>query len=356
MTRDLTAQVSHTFGSAFMVDAAFDVSAGRTAALLGPNGAGKSTVVAVLAGIEPLNAGLIKLGDRVLDEPDSGVFVPPADRRIGVVFQEALLFRHMDVQQNIEFGPKSLKRNSDQSRRLIELWIDRLDLDHLRSRRPAELSGGETQRVAIARTMVTEPDLLILDEPLAAIDASARPRIRRILARSLHEFGGPAIVITHDPAEAFLLADDIFIIEDGRITQSGSPEDIRMKPATRYAADLAGVNMTTGTAAGGSVVVGNHTLHISDSHVTGEVVITIRPQAISLHRHKPEGSARNSWQTTVRRVESHGEIVRVATGGPLELTAEVTTSGASDVGVAVGETVWASIKATEIDVVESSGR
>lgn len=356
MTRDLTAQVSHTFESGFTVDAAFDVPAGRTAALLGPNGAGKSTVVSVIAGIAPLKAGFITLGDRVLDEPDSGVFVPPADRRIGVVFQDALLFQHMDVQQNIEFGPKSVKRDPDQSRRLIELWIDRLDLDSLRKRRPSELSGGETQRVAIARTLVTEPELLILDEPLAAIDASARPRIRRILADFLDGFGGPAIVITHDPAEAFLLADDVLIIEDGRMTQCGSPEDIRMKPATRYAADLAGVNMMIGTAAGGTVVVGNHTLHIADSHVTGEVVITVRPQAISLHRHKPEGSARNSWQTTVRRVETHGEIVRVATGGPLELTAEVTTSGASDVGVAVGEPVWASIKATEIDVVPTGGR
>jgi molybdate transport system ATP-binding protein len=302
-----------------------------------------------------LDGGFVKLGDRTLDDPASNVFVPSPERRIGVVFQDSLLFPHLDVRRNIEFGPRSQKRDPDRTRGLVDLWIDRLDLGSLQNRRPSEHSGGEVQRVAIARTMVTEPDLLMLDEPLAAIDASARPSMRRILADFLEDFDGPAIVITHDPAEAFLLANDVIIIESGQVTQAGSPDEIRMRPATPYAADLAGVNLVVGTAAGGTVAVGSQTLHIADSHVTGEVVATIHPRAISLHRHKPEGSAMNSWQTTAHRLERRGDTVRVATGDPLELIAEVTIEGASAIGLVENSIVWVSIKATEIDVRSAAG-
>lgn len=350
MTRDLKAHISLNRDSGFTVDVALDVPAGHTVALLGPNGAGKSTVVSALCGIEPLDAGFIQLGSQILDDPDAGVFVPSAARGVGVVFQNALLFPHMDVANNIEFGPKVLKRDPERTRALAAEWTERLDLGELQGRRPSELSGGEVQRVAIARTIVSEPDVLILDEPLASIDASARPAIRRVLVDFLQEFAGPAILITHDPTEAFLLADQVVIIEEGFVTHSGSPEEIRMRPTTPYAADLAGVNLVVGTATDGDVVVAAHTLHIADRHLSGEVVATIHPRAIALHRSRPEGSARNTWQTTVDRIESQDGTVRVATGAPLELIAEVTTEGADATGLAVGSAVWVSIKATEINV------
>lgn len=347
---DLVAHFSLRRDSGFTVDAVIDVVAGNTTALLGPNGAGKSTVVSAIAGLDAIDSGIIKLGDRVLDDPGSDIFVEPSDRRVGVVFQNALLFPHMSVAHNIEFGLKSLKREPERSSAVLDAWTERLDLRPLLDRRTRELSGGEIQRVAIARTMVTEPDLLILDEPLAAIDASARPAIRRLLSDFLVEFEGPAIVITHDPAEAFLLADEVVIIEDGHITQSGSPDDIRLQPATSYAADLAGVNLVVGVASDGKVVVGGHTLQIADSHLTGEVVATIHPRAISLHRNRPEGSQRNVWLTRVKRLERQGDTVRIATGSPLELIAEVTTDGARATGLALDAEVWVAVKATEIQV------
>ncbi len=347
---DLTSSIAVSYPSGFRVDARIDVEAGATTALLGPNGAGKSTIVAALAGLKPLEDGFIRLGARVLDDPAAGVFVPAEDRRVGVMFQDTLLFPRMTVRQNIEFGPRSLRMEATRAQRVVATWIERLDLGSLVDRYPHQLSGGASQRVAIARTMAIEPDMLVLDEPLAAIDISTRARIRRDLAAFLDAFEGPAVVITHDPAGAFLLADDIIILEDGRVTHAGTPDDLRMRPRTSYAADLAGVNLVIGSATAGAVDVGAITIWIPDTSVSGEVVATIHPRAIALHRERPEGSARNVWKTQVRGVEDHGDTVRVATGLPLELTAEVTSSGAAAIGVAPGAPLWVSIKATEISV------
>ncbi len=345
---DLAAHIVVRHPTGFEVDAAIDVAAGGTTALLGPNGAGKSTIVTALGGLQPLTSGFVKLGDRVLEDVSSGVFVRPEDRRIGIVFQHALLFRHLNVLQNIEFGPKSLKRDRNQTREVVEEWIERLELESLTDRKPSQLSGGEIQRVAIARTMATEPELLILDEPLAAIDASARPHVRRLISDFLATFDGPAIVITHDPTEAFLLSESVTILENGVVTDAGPVDAVRLTPKSAYAADLAGVNFVTGQAANGIVTAGAHDIHIADSELVGGVVVTIHPRSISLHTTRPEGSARNVWATTVERIEATRDKVRVLTGDPLQLTAEVTTAGAEAVGLAVGEPIWISIKATEI--------
>lgn len=347
---DLNAHVVVRRESGFTVDVVLRVPAGGTTALLGPNGAGKSTIVSALAGLTPLDDGFIEIGGQRLDDPAGDVFVAASERGIGVVFQQPLLFPRMTVRQNIEFGPKSLNRPPDRTRRVVAEWMDRLELTSLANSRPDKLSGGEAQRVAIARTMAREPEVLILDEPLTAIDASARPRIRRDLGRFLESFEGPSIVITHDPAGAFLLADDVVIIEAGRVTHAGDRDEIRMRPATPYAADLAGVNLVVGEAHGGVVTVGSHQVHIADIGLVGEVVATIHPHAISLHRQQPEGSPRNTWRTVVRDMEDRGDTLRVATGDPLELIAEVTAGGAKATGLEIGSEIWVSIKATEISV------
>jgi molybdate transport system ATP-binding protein len=204
--------------------------------------------------------------------------------------------------------------------------------------------------VALARTLATEPDLLLLDEPLTALDVTTRSEVRAILAEHLRAFEGPRLVISHDPAEAFLLADDIHILEGGQVTQSGPPEDIRLRPRTRYAADLGGTNLVRGRAREGNIDTGGHVLHIADRELEGPVLATLPPAAISVHLARPEGSFRNSWRTTIVRLERIGPRVRLLTGAPLSVTVEVTTEAHDELSLTPGSDIWLALKATEIVV------
>ena len=340
--------------SGFVLDLSLTIPAGRTVALLGPNGAGKSTAVAALAGLLPLDDGRIVLGDRVLDEPTGDRFVAPEHRRIGVVFQDYVLFPHMTVIRNVAFGLETRGAPRSSAERQAEVWLDRLGLLGLARRRPADLSGGQAQRVALVRALITQPELLLLDEPLAALDVTTRTRLRRTLAEHLGAFAGPKLLITHDPTEAFLLADEIHVLEGGSVTQVGSSDDIRLRPRTRYAADLAGANLLTGTAAAGVVTVEGHGLRIADTGIEGPVLATIHPRAIAVHRQEPEGSPRNSWPTSVTLIEELGERVRLNVGDPLALTVEVTPDALHALELETGTPVWISIKATEIGI-EAAG-
>ncbi len=332
----------------FELELPLEIAEGRTVALLGPNGAGKSTAVAALAGLLPLERGSVRLGGRTLDDPGNGVFVPPEERNIGVVFQDYLLFPHMTVAANIAFGlgGRGLSRSEIEAR--VGTWAEKLGIAELCARRPADLSGGQAQRVALARALVTEPALLLLDEPLAALDTTTRTRLRRALVDHLAEFAGPRLLITHDPTEAFLLADEIHLVENGRLTQRGTAEDIRLRPRTRYAADLVGSNLLEGEAARGVVRVGRGVLAVAGPVIDGRVLLSVHPRAVALHLSRPEGSPRNAWGTTVIRVEDHGDRVRVGLGDPLPLVAEVTPAAVSELALVPGREVWASIKATEI--------
>ena len=349
MTAGLDARVV-VARAAFTLDVRLAIEPGETVALLGPNGAGKSTVVHAIAGLVPLDAGRIALGETVLDEPSAGIFVAPERREIGVVFQDYVLFPHLGVADNVAFGLRSRGLSRPAARARAEEWLDRLGLAGLGRRRPGDLSGGQAQRVALARALATEPDALLLDEPLAALDATTRVELRRVLADHLAGFAGPRLLITHDPTEAFLLADRIEVIEDGAVTQAGAADDIRLRPRTRYAADLAGANLVRGTASGGVVAVDGHSLAVADTAISGTVLATIHPRAIAVHRRRPEGSPRNTWETTVTRVEHYGDRVRLQTGPPLPLTAEITPGAERSLDLAPGARVWLSIKATEIGV------
>ncbi len=197
---------------------------------------------------------------------------------------------------------------------------------------------------------MTEPDLLLLDEPLAALDVTTRVRLRRDLSRHLQDFAGPQLLITHEPTEAFLLADEIHVVEDGKVSQVGTADDIRLRPRTPYVADLAGSNLLAGTASGGFVATGDRRLRVAEIGLEGAVLAAIHPRAISIHLREPEGSPRNTWQTTVDLIEVLGERVRLNVGEPLPLTVEVTPEALSALGLEVGSEVWVSIKATEIRV------
>ena len=334
----------------FDLELSLSIPGGETVALLGPNGAGKSTAVAALAGLLPIDSGRITLDGVTFDDPQSGSFVPPNRRQVGVLFQDGLLFPHLNVLENVAFGLRSRGVATGTAQSRAKDWLNRLGLEGLERRRPGQLSGGEAQRVALARALVIEPRLLLLDEPLSALDVTTRVQLRRTLAEHLEDFSGPRLLITHDPTEAFLLADEIHVIEGGVVSQVGSAEDIRLRPRTRYAADLAGSNLVPGVAAQASVDTGTHTIQIADAEIEGEVLLLIRPTAIALYLNEPEGSPRNTWLTKVDLIEDLGDRTRVLTGPPLPLAAEVTSVAARSLGLVPGRDIWLSIKATEIDV------
>ncbi|MGH1502314.1 MAG: sulfate/molybdate ABC transporter ATP-binding protein [Acidimicrobiales bacterium] len=349
----LDARLVVEHGDGFRLDLALDLEPGVTTALLGPNGAGKSTTVRALAGLRGLDAGHIQLGDRVLDDPENGVFVPPHRRRIGVVFQQHQLFDHLDVVDNVAFGPASLGLGRRAARSVADDWIERFGLRPLAGRRPAELSGGQAQQVALARTLAADPEAVLLDEPLAALDVATRARFRRLLADHLGDVGGPRVLITHDPTDAFLLADHLVVIEDGRVRQQGTGDEIRRHPTTPYVAALAGRNLVPGTVRDGQLQLDaepTFSLQVAGSATSGRVLATIHPNAVALHARAPEGSPRNVWRTRIAASEPLGDTVRVSLEGPLPLGVDVTVESHERLGLGVGMEVWASVKATEIMV------
>lgn len=336
----------------FELDMTLDLEPGTTTAVVGPNGSGKTTAVEVLAGLQALDAGVVRLDGRVLDDPAQGRFVPPEQRNIGVVFQDHLLFDHFDAQANVAFGLVARgvpKRTAvARARHLLEV----VGLADVADLAPQDLSGGQAQRVALARALAIEPDLLLLDEPLAAVDVATRAQLRRVIGEHLHRFAGPRLMITHDPTDALVLAERIVVLEHGRITQDGSPEDIRQHPATPYVAALAGVNLLVGDNRDGEInlVDHGHVLQTSDTHTVGPVLVTIHPTAVALHSTQPHGSPRNVWETVVGVVEPLGETVRVTLGDPLGISVDVTPAAAAGMALRPGSAVWASVKATEVVV------
>jgi len=349
MTTGLDAHLAVSPGEAFTLDIELHISPGGTAALLGPNGAGKSTAVAAIAGILPLDAGHVRLDGVVLDDPANGRFVPVERRRLGIVFQDYVLFPHLSALDNVAFGLWGRGIDRATARREAGRWLERFDLAPLADRRPRDLSGGQAQRVALARALAVDPSLLLLDEPLAALDVTTRGQLRRVLAEHLDVYPGPRLLITHDPAEAFLLADTIYVIEQGRITQAGTADDIRRRPVTPYAADLAGINLMAGVATDGSLTLDNgHAVAVADRSAHGPTLATVHPRAIALYAAEPHGSPRNAWPTVITVLEPLGDRVRVQLGPPVPLTAEITPAAAAALHLAPGSRVWIAIKASEI--------
>lgn len=310
------------------------IADGETLALVGPNGAGKSTVVGVIA-------GLIAPDDsRVLMDGIDMTHRPPNERGLGVVFQDGLLFPHMSVRENISFGADGSE---------IDQLMSDLALEHLAGRLPIEISGGEAQRVALARALASQPRALILDEPSSALDVGARVEMRRYLASALTRFTGPCLLVTHDPTEAFVLADRVAVLEQGAVVQQGRVSEIRQHPRTDYVANLVGTNLLEGVADGHTVKIGDQTLTTATSS-RGDVLMAIHPRIVGINTAPPSSTARNVWEAVIEHVEDLGDRARIALGPPLPLTAEVTSSAVGSNQLTPGKTVWVSVKATEIEV------
>jgi len=336
----------------FTLDVELEVAPGETVAIVGPNGAGKTTLLRALAGLRALTAGRIELDGVVLDEPATGTYLPPERRPVGVVFQDHLLFPHLDARDNVAFGLRTRGQGRVGARRQADEWLGRVGLTDRASARPRELSGGQAQRVALARALAPSPTLLLLDEPLAALDATTRNEVRRQLRHHLTTFPGVRLVVTHDPVDAAVLADRIVVLDAGRVAQTGTPAEITARPRTRWVAELSGVNLFAGDAStGGRVALeGGSTLIAADQADPGPVFAVVHPRAVSLHRTRPEGSARNAWPGRVRAVESFGDRLRVRVEANPPVVAEVTAAAVADMGLVEGADVWIAVKATEIDV------
>ncbi|GAA2804154.1 ABC transporter ATP-binding protein [Kitasatospora paracochleata] len=333
--------------AAFSLDLPLDAAPGEVVALLGPNGAGKSTALRALAGLLPLTDGHLRLDGAMLEDPAAGVHTPAEQRPVGVVFQDYLLFPHLSALDNVAFGLRCRGHRRREARALALPWLERMGLAEHAAARPGSLSGGQAQRVALARALAVRPRLLLLDEPLAALDARTRLDVRAQLRRHLAEFEAVAILVTHDPLDAMVLADRLVVIEDGRTVQSGTPSEISRRPRTDYIARLVGLNLYRGTAAGHRVELPDGQELFTSEEISGPAFVAFPPAAVTLHRHRPDGSARNVWPLTVAGLDLHGDQVRVDLTGPLPLAADLTPAAAAELDLAPGVEVWAAVKAAQ---------
>jgi molybdate transport system ATP-binding protein len=327
-----------------------DVRPGAVLALLGPNGAGKSTALRCLAGLRALDGGDISLDGRCLDDLRRDVLVPARDRSVGMVFQDYLLFPHLSAVDNVAFGLRVRGQGRRQARSEALGWLDRMGLRACADERPSALSGGQAQRVALARALAPEPALLLLDEPLAALDATTRMQVRSDLRQHLSDYTGCTVLVSHDPLDAMVLADQLLVVEDGVCVQRGSASEVARAPRTDYVASLVGLNLYRGHARGSTVEVSGGGTLTTTASGEGPVLVTFPPSAVSLYRERPGGSPRNTWPGRVVGLEQHSATVRVQVAGAPPVLADVTTAAVAELGLSAGAPVWVAVKATEVSL------
>jgi molybdate transport system ATP-binding protein len=342
----------------FQLEVEFTVRAGEILGVLGPNGAGKTTLLRMLAGLTAPTTGSIRLDDHTFADVETGVFLPPERRPVGLLFQNYRLFPHLSVRDNVAFAPRCHGIERRSANAIAHDWLERFGLADYAKRKPHELSGGQAQRVALARALAANPGLLLLDEPLSALDARTRLEIRTVLRRHLAEFAGPTLIVTHDPLEALMLADRLLVLEDGRIVQQGTPADVARRPATNYIARLVGVNLYRGVRSASTAIAldGGGTLvaaGVDDATPAGlaSLLVAVRPSSIVLHTSRPEHtSARNIWPGEVTGLEPLADRVRVEIAGAPGALVDITPDAVAELRLSEGRSVWLSVKATEVDV------
>ncbi|MER6444945.1 molybdate ABC transporter permease subunit [Streptomyces venezuelae] len=326
-----------------------DAEPGTTIAVVGENGAGKTTLLRALLGLTPRAHATLRLGD------DDVTALPPHQRQVAWVPQDGALFPHLTAVANTAYGLRARGVPRTRARREALDWLDRLGVLHLADRRPAQLSGGQAQRVALARALAARPRLLLLDEPLAALDQTTRAQVRHTLRTHLAGFGGVCLIVTHDPVEAVSLADRVLVLADGRALQDAPPAEVTRHPRSPWVARMLGRNAWPGTAsADGLALAEGGRLVVAETLPQGtEALAIIGPEAVSVHRDRPAGSPRNVWPGTVREITAVGSRLRVlvASASVPDLVAEITPDAAAELGLGDGAAVWTSVKATEVTLV-----
>ena len=331
------------------------VEPGRILALVGPNGAGKSTTLDLLTGLLRPTRGRLDLGDDVLCDTARGIDVPTHRRRVALLGQDPLLFPHLDVLANIAFGPRSQGVPGREARTHARGWAERVDVAELLRRRPAQLSGGQAARVALARALAGAPRAVLLDEPFAALDVDVAPAMRRIVADALAASDVPAVLVTHDLLDVVALADEVAVVENGRIVESGATVEVLRAPVSAFAAALAGVDHARGTVREDGILrtpAGLLVRGMSEEPLTvGAAAVTVwSPAAVALYASVPSGSPRNVWPGVVRDLADRGGVVRVRVALDRETTiaADLSPAAVADLVLAPGSAVQAVVKAQEI--------
>ncbi len=333
------------------LEVAIHAAPGEVVAVLGPNGAGKTTLMRALAGLLPIDRGRVTLDGTTVEDVDGGVRSIPQERAVGVVFQQHLLFPHLTALENVAFGLRARGVPRHEARERARDWLHRVGLDGQAGAKPGALSGGQAQRVALARALATEPALLLLDEPLSALDVDTRRAVRQQLRRHLDDFAGPVLLITHEPLEAINLADRLVILEQGRVVQDAPPSVVARRPRSSWAAGLVGLNHYRGRADGHTLTLeSGASLAVADAaEPAGDVLVAIHPRAVALFPSRPEGTPRNTWQATIDALDIHDDQVRVHLDGPIPIVAQITAAALADLALTEGSTLWVAVKATEIE-------
>lgn len=337
----------------FTLDVELRVRPGEVLALLGPNGAGKTTALRALAGLAPLTGGHLRLDGETLEEPARRRRTAAEHRPVGVVFQDYLLFPHLTALENVAFGPRCRGVPRAAARALAAGLLARMGLAGHAGVRPRGLSGGQAQRVALARALATGPRLLLLDEPLAALDAGARLDVRAELRRHLAAFEAVAVLVTHDPLDAMVLADRLLVVESGRRVQEGAPAEVARRPRTDYVARLAGLNLVRGHAEGRALRVAPGLALAGAEPLQGPAFAAFPPGAVTLHPAPPAAAAPGApaWPVAVTGLEPHGDRVRVAltaSAGAVPLTADLPAVALAELDVAPDARLWASVDPSQV--------
>ena len=330
---------------------------GLVTAIVGHNGAGKSTLAQVIAGTLRLDEGSARIGERVVD--DAETFVPARRRGVAMVSQAPRIFTHMSVLANVAFPLRVRGVGRAQARATATDQLRAVGIADLAHRRASDLSGGQAARVAIARALAFRPDVLILDEPTAALDVEATAQVSAVLRERLSQSGITTLLVSHDIAEVLALASRMIVMGDGRVVEEGEPARILASPSSVFAARLAGLNIVTGEAIGGpgmvGVRVGEGALWAAcDSVAPGEesarVALTFPPEAVALSREEAHASPRSVLPGVVAGIDVDGSLVsvRVALAEGVSVSARVTASAWSELGLGVGDRLWASVKATQV--------
>lgn len=354
----------------FRLEADLTAAPGEVLGVLGPNGAGKTTLLRALSGLDPLTSGSIRLGAQTLDDVATDTFVPAERRPVALVFQNYRLFPHLDVRDNVAYAPRVQGAGRRRAREVADTWLERLDLTALATRHPHQISGGQAQQVALARALAADPGLLLLDEPLSALDAKTRLDVRAQLRSHLERFAGPVLIITHDPLEAMIMADRLVVIENGRVVQQGSPAQVARQPATQYVARLVGLNLYRGRLDPASHQVhldqgGTFTVTLGDEPSLASalvepprrrVLVGLRPSAITIHTARPtHASPRNVWKGTVAGLELLADRVRVQVDATPPALVDISAAAVADLALRPGTGVWLSAKATETEAYPDPG-